>query len=404
MINKMKHFAKFLLMAMSLFVASSCDKDDSFNYTNQKQKIVNSKEWMMDNQVEANRLNNIILKSIENKSTSSNHTRTVLESSTRGTYPDYYGGSYIEPDGHLTIYICGDSLRGVKSIKTITNSSLIHYRKCSYSYNELQKVMADLDRCLSQASESMKRNVCGYGILDAENVVEISLKSMNNDKIQEFKELYSHPSLRFVESGEFAEESVDISPGQRLSIYITGGDDYGSYAFRAREKTGTHRVGMVTAGHVRSVGDSAYITNSLVGICVSQVYSGSVDAAFIAMDSLNYRPSNTIAGTLNELSLQTSRPGVGTYVNLKGASTGSSGGYIKSINYTYVINGITFSNMTTAKYTSSGGDSGGIIYTYISSSNIRYTVGIHKGTTTISGVKAFTKADLALNALGLERY
>ena len=60
--------------------------------------------------------------------------------------------------------------------------------------------------------------------------------------------------------------------------------------------------------------------------------------------------------------------------------------------------------MTTAKYTSSGGDSGGIIYTYISSSNIRYTVGIHKGTTTISGVKAFTKADLALNALGLERY
>lgn len=35
------------------------------------------------------------------------------------SYPDYYGGSFIEKDGFLTISIKGDSVSGVNRIKSL---------------------------------------------------------------------------------------------------------------------------------------------------------------------------------------------------------------------------------------------------------------------------------------------
>lgn len=158
---------------------------------------------------------------------------------------------------------------------------------------------------------------------------------------------------------------------------------------------------MVTAGHVISQGGTIYFAGEEVGDCSVSKQGGSADAAFIPTKD-NYELSNFISGTLFELSTETSLPGAGTYVNLRGATSGAQGGNIISTNAVEEFNGHAYTNLTTAQYTSDNGDSGGIIYTYISKDEIRYTVGVHLGRA--NGVKYFSKADYVLSTLNVSRY
>lgn len=133
--------------------------------------------------------------------------------------------------------------------------------------------------------------------------------------------------------------------------------------------------------------------------------SGSVDASFILLH--NYPNNNTtnLIGGVNNLSTSTSLPGVGTVVNLRGAMNQSSGKILSTNASNTASNGQFLTNLTTASYLSSDGDSGGIIYSYVSSTNTRYTVGVHLGQDLANGnIKYFSKAPNVLSALGVSRY
>lgn len=398
----------FIFLLGCMMIAFSSCSDDNLDFKAEKilveasssEQVVSNmaNEMPMDNQLEANEVNQILLNNLvlDGKFIMrSNHNKK--------DYPSFWGGSYITPSGMLTILFKGDSLEVARRISTIKSSRLYRFERCKYSYQELQQVMEELDRHVDNAEVFIKDNICGYGILDAQNCVEVSLKHKDDNFIKKFKTIYNHPAITFVESGQLIEET-DLNPGGYLTCSTDG--SHGSFAFRAREKTGAKRNGMVTAGHVLSVNQKVYVAGKVIGTCSASQNSGSVDAAFVPIVDSAFEPSNFIVGTVNELSVATSLPGVGTFVNMRGSTTGSNGkgGYIKSTNYTFTSKGIKYTNMTTATYLSQAGDSGGIIYTYVKSSDTRYTVGIHLGTTTVSGVRVFTKADQALAALNVERY
>ena len=398
----MKKFSFVFWFIAGFLMVTSCSEDIelSTNSSNEEEFIPiikDSDEIPADDQLEANMLNTSILDRICVQ-TRSLADPTVAEQ----IYPDFFGGSYITNDGNLVILYKGDSLNCVRKIKAIEDNDIIKYKSCDYSYQELLDVMYEIRQCYKMAPASLQNNLCGFGILDDKNVIEIDLIHMDEASINQFKQLYDHPSLVFVESGRFIDEYT-LYAGGVLTVEPASGR-FGSYAFRARETSGQKRVGMVTGGHVRAVGEYAYIGDNIVGECVKSIYAGSVDAAFVVVDDTEHELSNYIASTYNELSTQTSLPGVGTYINKRGGATGSTGGYIKSTNFELTRKGVTFTNLTAAEYDSANGDSGGIIYTYISSTETRYTVGIHKGETDITNLKVFTKADLALSALGVERY
>ena len=157
---------------------------------------------------------------------------------------------------------------------------------------------------------------------------------------------------------------------------------YGSFAFRARETSGQHGIGMVTAAHVISVGEYVYNWNDNIGTYTQSTLAGTVDAAFVVItDTANYDPSNYLYGDFsNLLSTSTSLPGTGTTVNKRGATTGHTSGYIVNTNaQSQASNGNLLTNLTLATYSSDSGDSGGIVYTYVSSTSTRYTVGVHRG-------------------------
>ncbi|MBC8053793.1 MAG: hypothetical protein H7Y13_12080 [Sphingobacteriaceae bacterium] len=316
-------------------------------------------------------------------------------------YPGYYGGAYINPQGKLVVLIKGESDKERKNITKIIGTDNFITMPCKHSYKSLVKIMTDLNEFkLNKANASKSANFNAYALVDAQNLVIVELDNFNEKKIEEFRKTVMNSSgISFERSPGRCILQGALKPG--CPAQVDAGT--GSFAFRAKRSSDA-KEGMVTAGHIIPVGGSLYENGVKIGTCSASRQSGSVDAAFIPInDPVTYFPSQLICNTADVLSTQTSQPGVGTVVNMRGTTTGYSSGSIISTNAsTTTAGGITYTNLTSADYASASGDSGGIIYTYISSTNTRPTVGIHLGNNTIRAY--FTKADLALSALGVYRY
>lgn len=320
------------------------------------------------------------------------------------SYPDYYGGAFINDQHKLVVYVTGDPAASAQKITSIAGSNDVIIKPGKYSYKALTAIMEDLNKIkLSNARRPSTANFSTWALMDAENRIVVELEDFSDQKIEEFKRtVMNSPAIEFRKSAGRITLEASLDPGCKAATNVSG-TEYGSFAFRAR-RTSDSKKGMVTAGHVVSVGGTIYYSGSSIGTCSASVQSGSVDAAFIPVnDTVAYTPSNTLCGTATVLSTSTSLPGTGTLVNMRGATTGTSSGNIISTNASTTTSaGISYTNLTSANYTSAGGDSGGIIYTYVSATNTRFTVGLHLGANTTT--RFFTKAGLALTALSVTRY
>jgi hypothetical protein len=318
--------------------------------------------------------------------------------------PDYYGGAFINDQHKLVVYVTGDPAVSGQKITAITGSKDVILKPAKYSYKALTGIMDELNKIkLSSAGRVAAANFTTWALMDAENKIVVELEDFSDEKIKMFKStILNSPAIEFRKSAGRITPEVSLLPGCIAAVNVSG-TSYGSYGFRARRNSDLKK-GVVTAGHVVSVGGVIYQGGVSIGTCSISVQSGSVDAAFVPVDdTVAHTPSNTLCGTATILSTSTSLPGTGTLVNLRGASTGTSSGNIISTNAsTTTAAGISYTNLTSANYTSAGGDSGGIIYTYVSATNTRFTVGLHLGANTTT--RFFTKAGLALTALSVARY
>lgn len=319
-------------------------------------------------------------------------------------YPDYYGGAYVNASGILVVLIKGSDNRFKKNITDIIGNENVIFESCKNSFKELKNVMSSLNNYkMNPSNNQISKNFNAFALIDSENIVEVELEDMSDAKQKEFKKfvLNNNKSIRFKKSVGKFKNQFDLQPGCMAEKTTT----YGSFSFRAKRNS-DGKIGMVSSGHVFPIGQNLYYQDTtVIGTCTNSVTSGSVDAAFIPIDNTSsFAPTNTICNTTYLLSTSTSLPGKGTLVNLRGAYTNTSSGYILSTDASVYDAqfGITFTNLTSADYQSAGGDSGGIIYTYVSSTNTRFTVGIHKGEK--EGIRYFTKANLALSALNVSRY
>lgn len=314
-------------------------------------------------------------------------------------YPDYYGGSYINDKGQLVVYVT--DLNNVPLVASAQSEDSVIYMECEYSYNELNDVMNTLNEYKFENSDSeVANNFNRYALLDRENRIEVRLEEFSEESIQEFKdEIIDSDIIVFVEATKSVEDLVNVNPGGQ----IAGDESYGSMGYRAK-KGG--KVGIVTAGHVISANENLYLGTgaTVIGKCTKSFDgNGSYDAAFCEITNSSYTPTNTLSGTTNTLSTTISEPGVGTFVNKIGYKSGHTYGYIRSTNATIkTTSGATRTNMVEVECYATNGDSGGIFYSYVSSSNIRYTLGVLSagdGTYTY-----YSKANTINAQLGTSRY
>ena len=295
----------------------------------------------------------------------------------------------------------------------------------------------DLFRMYSKYAEmstSLKSNLTAIGISQKNNAVVVYLADCSQSRIKEFKNFYDNPAVVFTNMGKINTDNpclstqlvntrsyttlatiskFPIGAGDTCLISMSGDKPiYGTFAFRAQETSGQKRCGLVTAGHVVSVGQYCYDKDfNPFGICSSRIVStGNAEASFIPCGYLDeFNINNYIGGSSSSvLSTTTNKPGEGTYVNKYGATTKRTGGYIQDIDCTVLSEDetATFSDMTLVKCTADGGDSGGIVYTYISKYNTRLTVGVVYGYPEKMGKNylIYSKADNVLKALNLKRY
>ncbi len=318
-------------------------------------------------------------------------------------YPDYYGGAYINGSGKLVVLIKGSPNRFKKNIEDIIGNQEVEFIACKNSYKDLHSIMKSLNGYKSNPSSSNNANSRNFNLFyldDIANNITVYLDDDSELKKKDFKKhVYNSKAITFKKMVGKLTFNATIYPGDR----ITSPKGAGSVGFRAKNSAGEE--GIVTAGHVIDQYQTLSYNGSPVGICSVSKISGYIDAAFIPItESYLNIPSNTIAGTSNILSTAISSPGVGTVVNKSGQSTGSTSGKILSTTATGTIDGVTLTNLTTANYSAQGGDSGGIVYSYVSSTNTRYTVGVHSGDNKDLGVSFFSKAQNVLTGLNVTRY
>lgn len=315
-------------------------------------------------------------------------------------YPDYYCGSYIDDKGELVIYVKDTSKSKdliLQNITQVLGEKNFIVKFVEYSYNELNSVMETLNAFkLENPDNTIANNFNIYWLSDRDNNVVVELNDMSEDQIALFKkEVIDSPIIIFKPSSGTPVKEANVNPGQKISTSSANG----SMGYRAK-KNGA--VGIVTAGHLASLNKTININGANIGKVTARQESGSVDAGFVKITNTSYTPTNTLNGTSNKLSTTTSKPGSGTVINKLGYSTGATSGKVLSTNVTVTLDGITHTNLTSADYSSSAGDSGGIIYSYISSTNTRYTLGIHCAA--VGSTRYYVKADEINSALGTSRY
>lgn len=315
-------------------------------------------------------------------------------------YPEYYGGSYIDDNGDLVVYIKEAEISKAASLQNISQvleTKDFIVKSANYSYNELNSFMDTLNSFkLKNPNDSVSNNFNIYWLSDRDNNIVVELNEMSEEQINRFKKtVIDSPIITFKASSGTPVKEVNVNPGQKISTSTANG----SMGYRAKKN---NVVGIVTAGHLASLNTTININGTNIGKVTARQESGSVDAAFVEITNSSYTPTNTLNGTTNTLSTTTSKPGVGTVINKLGFSTGATTGKVLSTNVTVTLDGITHTNLTSADYSSSGGDSGGIVYSYVSSTNTRYTLGIHCAA--VGSTRYYIKADEINSALGTSRY
>lgn len=302
------------------------------------------------------------------------------------TYPEYYGGAYINEDGILVVTQTVAAKSGLNSLLSGTYT----IDTVKYSYNELSNLKkgiddkcntlrGDLSNC-SEKEETLLNSITSFYISQKNNSVVVGITELSKDKIEDFYSVFGKSSaIEFVEGNQNT-TTTSLHPGGPLTS-PAGSLSIGWPAYFYDDNGNVCR-GFVSAGHAFSAGDSVTVNGVAVGTCVASAFYGRNDAALIKITDPNYSVSNTVA--VSGITLSNTRymlVSEGSTIYKVGSNSGLRSGTVTSTDGTvrYTINGeqVTISNVLVTNAINLGGDSGGIVY--CRSGNAYYAIGTASG-------------------------
>ena len=104
--------------------------------------------------------------------------------------PDYYGGSYNNSDGVLTILVTGDTIENKQDLVKVLEGSEFIVQSCEYSYNALMQIVDSLNVVIHKKENQIKLNNLNldyWGILEDKNRIVIVIDNCNSQKMKLFK-------------------------------------------------------------------------------------------------------------------------------------------------------------------------------------------------------------------------
>lgn len=285
------------------------------------------------------------------------------------TYPDSFGGCYIDID-KLCVLVTGMDDLTLDYYRNIFGSYVeyVTFQKVDYSYNELSEESEVLAKSISRNGISVN---CYY-VSEVDNEIIIGVDSNDyNTAMQRRNAKSSTIPYRIIKS-EPIESETTLVGGKKISngaVELTLGicGRYNGYD------------AVLTCGHNLSVGDSiTYLpTSEVIGTVTYKRYSVSYNGDFgiIKVTNTNMNLSNSIANTYSITGTYLT-PAVNTVVKKYGANSGYAYGTVTQRNVSANdTKGLSVVKITYG--TSQGGDSGGPYFITENSSN--KFCGIHHG-------------------------
>ena len=116
------------------------------------------------------------------------------------TYPQYYGGMYIDDAGNPVILTTDTNKREL--IKKLAESNEVVVLKCLFSYQHLKNIDDKIKTCLGDKPELLENiGINTFGILSDKNCLDVSLISCTPEKIKLFKSfIIDDPCIVFSEN------------------------------------------------------------------------------------------------------------------------------------------------------------------------------------------------------------
>lgn len=143
-----------------------------------------------------------------------------------GTYPDWYGGAYLDGSGWLVVQLVEDKDPGDKSLELQvldwTGSDSVMFSSCKYSLNQLKELMDRLNALPD--SDPVCRNVmAGWGVDEEANRIELTLTEVNDHVLAILAELDPDDDAIYVQVGRRA--SVDSAKTEDPAVHhvVPGG-------------------------------------------------------------------------------------------------------------------------------------------------------------------------------------
>ena len=113
---------------------------------------------------------------------------TKTRSLSTSDYPDYYGGSYINGNGKLVVFLKGEIESTKATLIRLIGENDVIYTQGNYSYTELNNVLTKITSFISSNKDSqIAKNIRYYYLNDFENCVVVELDKSNEMEIKEFK-------------------------------------------------------------------------------------------------------------------------------------------------------------------------------------------------------------------------
>lgn len=293
-----------------------------------------------------------------------------LETEGGQSYPDYYGGSYIDTDtGHLVVQVTELTDNIKATLTEVTENDALIFEKVDFSYNYLNEVAEQ-----ACSSDFGGLNVNSAQIDEQENKVLISAKP--SESAYSMTQIISVDNNAYeivFEEADFREEA-SLECGQK--IYINrgmGAIGSGTLGFPMKKRSGSSYLhGFVTSYHTIKAIPSNYpkalYSNSLctkeIGIVKAQSPNDSsgVDAVFVETSdgyTATYDVKND-SHTLYDRGYYSAPQN--TTVYMSGAESGLQTGKVTSTNAVLATKEKLAVNCYSFSYYSEEGDSGAPVY------------------------------------------
>lgn len=134
-----------------------------------------------------------------------------------GTYPDWYGGAYINDSGWLVVQLVEDKDPGDKSLELQvldwTDDGHVMFSSCKYSLNQLNELMEKLN-ALPASDPKYREVMAGWGVDQEHNRIELTLTNVDD-----------HVLLLVLAELDPDDDAIYVQVGQRITLDTTAAED-----------------------------------------------------------------------------------------------------------------------------------------------------------------------------------